>query len=135
MKNDAWEKYIADKIMNCEVIEVPEDAGDKGILFHHLESFCTSNAMAKDKEGLLRGKPYLRENRIYFRIPDLMKYLDQQRVRNVNRTHLWTWLKDDMDATSHQFHVKGKCVKCWSIRDFDRQVEDFNVPKVDVGEF
>ena len=135
MKNDAWKRYIKDKITNCEVIEVPEDAGDRGIFFHYLESFCTSNAMTKEKEGLLRGKPYLDKNRIFFRLPDLVKFLDQQRVKNVNRVHIWQWLGEQKDVKHHQFNIKGKCVKCWSITDFEEQVEEFDVPKVDVGVF
>jgi hypothetical protein len=135
MKNDAWERYIAERIKDCEVIEVPDDAGDKGVFLHHLEMFCTNQAASEDREGLLRGKPWVNEKRIYFRLPDLIKYLDQQRIKNINRTQIWTWLKDSMSAESHQFHIKGKCVRCWSITEFNTQTKEFNVPRVDVGEF
>jgi hypothetical protein len=135
MKADAWERYIAEKIKNCEVIQVPKDAGNQGIFLHHLESFCTSHVMSDSKEGLVRGKPYRSDGRIYFRLPDLLVYLDQKRVKMVNRTKMWQWLRETSDAQHHSFTILGKCIKCWSIADFDQQIEDFGVPRVDIGEF
>lgn len=91
----------------------------------HLEDFCTGRAMAKAQEELILGKPWLFDDRVYFRSGDLIKYLDQQRFRAFKEKEVWSILKRQ-GAKHHAFNLKGKHIKCWSIEAFAEQTEGFD---------
>jgi hypothetical protein len=123
----AWEKWFKQALEKVEVVEAPDDAGMEGQFMVLLEQFCTNVAQASVKDEVLLGKPYTEEGRTYFRSGDLRKYLHQQHFGDIQTRQIWSIIKRH-GAEHHKFNIKGKCVQCWSISEFDKQTSDFGVP-------
>lgn len=125
IKDNRWVTSINELLASAEIFELAPDAGPEGQLMQHLEDFCTGRAMAKAQEELILGKPWLFDDRVYFRSGDLIKYLDQQRFRAFKEKEVWSILKRQ-GAKHHAFNLKGKHLKCWSIEAFAEQTEGFD---------
>lgn len=130
-----WRRVINELLLNQQVVEAPEDASTTGQFLYHLEQFCTSKAQAKARDELLVGKPWTSEGRVHFRSNDLLAYLDQQKFKEYRQNTVWSVLREMCKAKHHTFHVKGKCVQCWSIPEFMKQSEDFDVPRAEDIQF
>jgi len=127
IKNATWRLAIQDLLETVDVVEAPDDAGIEGQFMQFVEQFCTERGMAKSQDELIVGKPWLNKGRVYFRSTDLLRFLEQNRFRITSKS-AWAALRR-RDAAHHQFQLKGKCVRCWSVPDFDRQDEGFDVPR------
>jgi hypothetical protein len=134
VKPAVWERFLKSALEKVEVQEAPPDAGPEGQFMVMFEQFCTVVAQARVKDELLIGKPWTNEGRTYFRSSDLEKYLHQQHFTDFTTRQLWAILKRT-GASHHQFQIKGKCVQCWSVKEFARQVEDFAVPRSEGARF
>ena len=66
----------------------------------------------------------------YFRSNDLMDYLERQHFRAVNQRKAWDFLRR-AGAIHKQFHIKGRCVQTWGVKEYDRQSEPHDVPEFD----
>ena len=124
-----WEKMFKEKLEHVELIEAPPDASTEGRFMQLVEAFCTGQAQARHQDELLAGKPWTNDSRTYFRSVDLGRFLDQQHFRELTNKEQWAALRRS-GALHHQFNLKGKCVQCWSISEFNLQIEDFNIPSV-----
>lgn len=125
-----WEKMVKEKLENVELIEAPPDASTEGRFIQLVEAFCTGQAQARHQDELLAGKPWTEEGRTYFRSVDLARFLDQQHFRELTNKEQWAALRRN-GALHHQFNLKGKCVQCWSVKEFMVQTEDFSVPSME----
>lgn len=125
-----WEKMVKEKLENVELIEAPPDASTEGRFIQLVEAFCTGQAQARHQDELLAGKPWTNEGRTYFRSVDLARFLDQQHFRELTNKEQWAALRRN-GASHHQFNLKGKCVQCWSIKEFAVQTEEFSVPSME----
>jgi|TARA_R110001592_G_scaffold13613_3_gene62280 hypothetical protein len=123
----AWGKLINHLMENLTVIPAPADASPIGQLFEHIERFCNGRVQAKNKDELLLGKPWLEDNRHYFRITDLMAYLDRMHFRDYKVNQITAMLKSN-NAEHHFFNCKGKGVNCWSLAAFEKHEGEFEVP-------
>jgi hypothetical protein len=130
MSDQAWTKLINHLLENLTVVEAPVDASPIGQLMEHVERFCNGRVQAKNRDELLLGKPWTEDNRHYFRVADLMAYLDRMHFRDY-RVHQVTSILKGQDAEHHFFNCKGKGVNCWSIKAFDKHEEDFETPKLE----
>lgn len=126
----AWQSIIQDLLDNVTVIEVPKDATPVGQLLEHVERFCTSKVQARTRDELLLGKPWFNEGRHYFRMSDLIAYLDRQRFNGVSVSKLGSILKEH-GAEHHFFVLKSKGTNCWSMSEFSKQVGTHEAPKVE----
>lgn len=133
MRQNAWKNLVRRMMENCEVVEAPEEASQEGMVRAHLEAFCTDNAQARQRDELLRGLPWTSEGWTYFRATDLMKFLDQQRVRVGSESRLWQILRH-LGATHTRFNIKGKECKCWAVPAFEQQSEGHEVPRPEESE-
>jgi len=129
-----WMLSMNDLLGSAEEFEMAPDAGPEGQFFIHLENFCTGKIKARKKDELLMGKPWFDElneegagPRVYFRSPDLMKYLDIQRFKTFKERQIYTLLRRH-GAEHHRFMLKGACVSCWSVNPFQSQSEPLDVP-------
>jgi hypothetical protein len=120
-------------LKNVVVVEAPTDASTEGQFISLVESFCTGRAQARASDELLQGKPWNDAGRVYFRSTDLNRFLSQQQFRDLTKPKIWAIIKR-FGGTSHEMRLKGKNVKVWSLPEFDRQTEAFDVPNVQ-GEF
>lgn len=129
VKPAAWRQVIQDLLNNVEIIEAPMDSGPEGRFWLMLEQFCTGRAQARVKDELLLGKPWTDAERTYFRLPDLMRELDRQRFNAFKEREIWAIIRR-RKGEHHQFNLKGKCCQCWSVPEFPRQSEDFDLPTI-----
>jgi hypothetical protein len=132
IRNQDWDELIRNLLEKLEEIQAPDDAGMTGQFVSLLERFCFEQPPARDKEQVLLGKPLLDRGTVYFRSSDLMSYLDKHKFRVDSKT-AWMILRD-MKATTKQFSVKNKKIRCWAVPLKNRQTESFNVPDVDMAE-
>jgi hypothetical protein len=127
VKPAVWQRLVQDRLANIELIEAPEEASPEGRFLWHLEQFCVATANARAREEMLLGKPWTDDGRHYFRSEDLMRYLNQHHFRDITARKAWSLLRQKAGATHKQFQLKGRCVQCWSIPEFTRQTETFEV--------
>lgn len=129
VKPAEWAKIVRVHLAAVEVQEVPEDARPVGQMRYHLASYCTQDARARSKDGLLQNKPYTENGRVFFHGPHFHQYLRRQGI-TVNARTLWNWLRE-MEADTHFFNIKGKGINVWSVPAFDEQTEALDVPVID----
>lgn len=125
---DRWNTKMNELLDGADVKAMAIDGGPEGQFMIYLESFCTK-IEARSKDELLQGKPWNDNGKTYFRLMDLMKYLDINRFKTFSQTQLCDILRR-RGADHHKFMIKGKCVACWSIEQFKTQTEDFDIPNV-----
>lgn len=126
---DRWQQLMQKLLENVTVIDAPVDASPSGQLFELLEKFCTGRAQAQNKNELLLGKPLTEDNKHYFRMSDFMAYLERQHFREFKVNKITSMLKDKLKAEHHFLLLKGKGVNFWSIKAFDQQTEEHDIPE------
>jgi hypothetical protein len=130
-KTTAWQKIVQELLESAMIVEVPEDSSPKGLLFNYLEKFCTSRMQAREQEGLLLGAPWTDEGFHYFRMVDLMSFLERSRFYDFKVHQVSSMIKEY--GGEHKFlSLKGKGINVWKIPEFNKQNEDFKTP--DYGE-
>lgn len=135
LKTNKWKQLINALLREVREIEAPDDAGIVGQFFYHLEQFCTSRAPANSQDEILLGKPWHENGRTHFRSADLLKYLEQQRFRDLKGNQIFAVLKQDKDCKHHFTHLRGKGVNFWSVPSFEQQEQDFSIPTIPEEEF
>lgn len=126
---ERWANEMNKLLADAEKVELPREAGPEGELWSLVEAFCTGKTQANAKEELLNNRPWTSEGRTYFRKGDLIKFLDQQRFRSLNTSQIWAVFRKN-DLSHIAFNIKGKCVQCWSIPAFTKQVEAFDATPI-----
>lgn len=135
IKSVEWGRLINKLSANAEIIEAPKDAGIEGQFWYHLEQFCTIRAPARNRDELLLGKPWTEEGRTYFRSPDLIKYLEQQKFRAYKPGDIYALLRTNESVIHKPFNVKGVCVQTWGIPEFESQNDKFDIPRIPEEQF
>jgi hypothetical protein len=131
MNDIAWTKLINHLLENLTVIEAPPDASPVDQLFEYIERFCTGRVQAKTKEEILLGKPWSEANKHYFRMADLMAFLDRHHFRDY-KVHQVTSILRENGAEHHFFNIKGKGINLWAVEAFEKHHGDFDTP--DLGD-
>lgn len=130
----AWEGVVRGLLETVEEVEAPDDAGEQGQFIALFEQFCSETAPAKDKEELILGKPWEDDGLVYFRSPDMLRYMKKNGFI-ITPKQAWNILRM-YDAGMERFSVKGKDVRCWSLPiGYEKQTDPFTVPKVDDHEY
>lgn len=129
MQEAQWQNLLQGLLDKVQVIEAPADAGTKGAFFDLLESFCTDRARGKNREDLLRGLPLDEEGRTYFRLKDLMAYLQRHHFKDYGQQQVLARLRD-LNAIHGFWKVKGRGVNWYSIPQFDTMDEGYDGIKV-----
>lgn len=75
-----WMSMVGEAMANATVIQAPPETTTSGHFLELLEDFLTNRHAGTRIEDVLNGKPYLNEddNRHYFRLRDLMQFLEQR---------------------------------------------------------
>ena len=129
VKPHVWRELVQQRLSDVEIIEAPKEASTEGRLMWHLEQFCLNAAPARVRDEILLGKPWTDSGAHYFRSEDLMRYLTQHNFKDLTPRKVWTALRNQAKATHHQFQLKGRCVQCWAVPEFDKQTGAFDVPQ------
>jgi len=127
LKMDIWQTIVQGLLESTTVIEAPVDASPRGMMFEHLEKFCTSRMQARAKDELLLGKPWTEGGYHFFRMVDFMSFLERQRFYDFKLHQISSIIKE-YGGESCFFKIKGKGVNAWKIKEFDQQNEPFSVP-------
>lgn len=132
IKPNKWQRFVSNLLAEAREIEAPPEAGIQGQFLHYLEQFCVTKAAANTRDELLIGKPWHNEEngRTYFRLQDLMTYLDQQRFKELRLNQVAAILRSEVeDIDHHEYSLKGRFTNCWSLPSFNKQTEEFEVPR------
>lgn len=129
MKPVAWQKMIQQKLDTVEEVAAPPDTGVTGRFMWYVEQFCVNAAPARAKDEILLGKPWTENGKHYFRAADLLKYMDQQHFRDITPRRAWATLREN-GANHVQFNIKGRCVQCWAVPEFQKQVDEHDIPEI-----
>ena len=114
-------------------MEVPEDVNLKGQFKNYLKNFCTNIGMAMSREEILLEKPYLKDNKIYFRLTDLQKYLTKQSFTIFKTNKIASTLKE-MGAKHIETSIKGESIRLWVINEYKKSEEKINTREIEKKE-
>lgn len=128
MKLDSWHAMIQTLLENVNVIEAPEDSSPRGLLLEHIEKFCTQRAQAKSRDEILLGKPFYESGFHYFRMIDLLAYLDRNKFKEFRQNHISNILKTELMAEHKFFVLKGKGCNCWGVPEYVRDDSPLELP-------
>ncbi len=129
LKRNEWMSLVQRLLEDVCTIEVPRESTPAGMLRQLLEEFCTSRVAGKTPDELILGKPLTKDGRHYFRMRDLMQYLERHKFRE--SLHWVSMHLRDLGAEKHFFNVRGAGINCIGIPEFKQvQTEPFPTPKV-----
>ena len=134
VKNSTWKQQMDTLLTHVERVEAPEDASQEGQLWHLVNEFCNIRAQAETREQILMGRPFRQEGYIYFRSPDLLKYLSQRRYRDVDRTHkIWSSLRErgGINAT---LSIHNRKYRLWALPIEKEEEKVYAIPEVKEAE-
>jgi hypothetical protein len=114
IKENEWAKLVNELLQECNIIEAPPDASVSGQLMEHVHNFLSQRAMGDKKEDLARGKAIRIEDTCYFRMADLVAYLDRHNFRDYKVNKITSIVKQN-GAEHHFFNMEGKGVNCWKL--------------------
>jgi hypothetical protein len=115
-KRGEWTEILARLFEAVNVVGVPKNASARGILLDLFEEFVTSRVQAKSKEELLLGKPLTTDGATYFRLKDLMKFLERQRFTAMSFNDIVATRKDTHDLVEHRFRIGDKILACLKVK-------------------
>jgi hypothetical protein len=127
VKHEDWRELVGELLANVEIIEAPADAGIQGAFIDLFQQWIRESPKARVKEEILLGQPWENKGRIYFRSAEMQKYVSRE--MKIERNKMWAILRSHLDAEVKATRLKGQPTKVWSVRDFDKQSEDFDVPE------
>jgi len=129
LKNNLWRDIIQGLLENVMLIEAPNEISTEGQFQELLEDFCSTATAAATigKESLLLGLPYQEEDKVYFRLKDLMIFLHTRNFKAYTRPQISARIRD-LGGGSDFFNIKGKGVGCWWVKEMSQQNESFTVP-------
>lgn len=116
MKSHDWLTIVANAMRDAVEIEVPPEVGFYGQFEELLEDFVLNKHRGETREDLLVGRPFedTDEKRHYFRLKDLMRFLELAGFKVYNRAQVTTRLKA-LNGDRGFFNLKGKGVNVWWI--------------------
>lgn len=131
IKTDAWCEVVGKLLEDVTVVEVPHEATPKGQLYSYVEEFCTSRVQGRGPEEMLLGKPFVSDTHIYFRMRDLMSFLERQKFREFKINRVAVYLRE-WGAEKHFFNAKGTGINCFyfSADKFKKLTQPLQVPTI-----
>ena len=130
MKEDKWQLLVQHLLESgLEIIAVSQDASVQGQFNELLEAFCTDLAQASTREEMLLGKPWTSEGKTYFRLKDLIEYLQKHRFMDLKVNQIAARLQD-LNAEHIFFNMKGRGVNVWAIPAFIYEDPDLEPPNM-----
>lgn len=82
IKAEEWRKILA-KLMDNAYTVIDDITTNDDVLYDAIEEFCIQQRTGKVMADVLQGKPVPTAHGTYFRISDLMKYLEDKKVTRV----------------------------------------------------
>lgn len=131
-----WDKWIGDKIKNCDVVEVPREASHSGQFRLIVDQYVNGMAQSKSKEELaVRFAPYRNgDGKVWLRSKGLLDYLAANGFRVDSPHHVWQMLRE-MGAEHDFVNVKGERFNIWILPVSDKPVVEVPLPNYEPKEF
>lgn len=126
MSNNQWLSMMQNLMQKVTTIEAPKDTSPKGQFYELLEKFCTNRVQAKTRDEMLLGKPWTDDKHHYFRLSDVMIYLDRSHFKEFKLHQVSSLIKDKGGIDGH-FNIKGKSLSYWRIPEFPKQTEGYEI--------
>ena len=127
VKENTW-RQIIQQLLDClTIVEVPKESSTEGHFLELLENFCTERP-ARERDELLLHKPWSDNGRTYFRLGDLMDYLNRHNFKEYQRNMLTSKLKQ-LHGEPYFFNIKGRGVNVWFIEEFKAEDEPHDLPE------
>lgn len=130
-KASEWHEIIHKLLQDVNEVEVPVEATPTGQLWQHLEDFCTGRVQAKLREEILLGKPHNDNGVIFFRLRDLLDFIERRKWKGMTLAHIQMHLSQ-WKLGKQFFNIKGRGTNCYMIqaKRFEIQDESFETPKI-----
>lgn len=124
-----WQQVIQNLMENVTVIPAPQEATVKGEFYILLEEFCTQQSVGGNLDLIFQGKPFKDddEERIYFRLHDLLGYIQRRGFKDYRAAHVAARLREVDGHARVSKNIKGKFVNLWSLPAF-KEVGPLEVP-------
>lgn len=122
-----WQSAVQHAMDSVTVVEAPSDASPEGQFWEMVEKFCTGRAQALQKEEIVLGRPFTQGKKTYFRLIDLVTFLNTHKFVDFKTVKIAAMLKES-GAEHHVDAFKGRTTNYWSIPALVGQSESFDVP-------
>jgi hypothetical protein len=132
VKQGQWDMRIRQLLNSLTEIEAPEDASYEGAILNCVNEFLSKfnkSTRETSEEDLIRGGPVIIDDRVFFPVDYLHKYLGSQKL-SISQEKLFAILRKKECKFSNRT-LKGKSMSIWSIplRFVNYQTEDFTPAK------
>lgn len=115
MPKPRWQKELQKLLADCDVQELPPEAGPSGMTWEFILQFLTQPQQAKDEAEVLLGKPYRESGYIHFRGRDLHEYLLYRRVSyGQTQADLWHLIRKKGGIKFFR-NINGRGVNLWRL--------------------
>lgn len=130
-KLETWLPQVQKAIENATIVDAPAEVGTTGQLAELIERFCTDRHAGEQRDDLLLGKPWRDEEtgRVWFRLRDLVEFLERNRFRLLARGQITERIKN-MSGGPDFFNIRKKGVNVWYVpmSQFTWQDGDADLP-------
>ena len=118
MKRVDWSELISNMLDSVNIVKVSREMTPEGLFEEHFHDFLNIRSNYKEntdsRDVLLVNKVWVYEERFYFRIKDLMEYLQSKRFLDFKQNKVSSLIRE-WGATHHFFNIGGRGVNCFSI--------------------
>jgi hypothetical protein len=122
-----WTAAVQHAMETVTIVEAPPDASDSGQFWEHVESFCTGRAQALSKKEIVLGKPCTEAGRTYFRMSDLIAYLNRKKFTKFSAPNIAAMLQE-VGAQHHASNFSGHTCNYWSLAEFSKSSDPLDLP-------
>ncbi len=133
-KREEWQEIISKAMETAVELEPPEDSTVRGRLSEMVRQFCTGRAQAMSRNEISLGKPFDDGKHTWFRLEDLIAFLERKRFNEVPRGKLSIRLKDIGAEDGGRERLNGVRTSLWRVLSFDKQTVGHAVPPCITGE-
>jgi hypothetical protein len=136
IKEAAWAALINLLMKEAQHVDAPNDASTYGQFYFHLVNFCTSLAVARDKDEILMGRPWRdKDDIVWFRSNDLLAHLDRYKFRAYTSQKVWATLREHLKAKHDFWNIRGMGCNVWGVDMAGEhgQTEPFDIPEFEQG--
>lgn len=132
MKSNDWLTIVSTAMREAVEIEAPHEVSVHGQFEELLSEFLTDRHRGDHKDDLLNARPWedTEANRHYFRIRDLMKYLELHSFKSMTRGAVSTRIRK-LGGDNNFFNIKGRGVNVFWVPGVYGKVDPLDIPKID----
>ncbi len=108
MKLETWATMVSEAMQNAIILEAAPETSTKGHFDELLETFLTDRHRGEVREDLLLGKPWQdsETGRHYFRLKDLMNFLERENFKVWGRNKVGAVLEEIGGRKGHNIRKK-----------------------------